>query len=98
MIVANPPYIDKDDTDIDQEVLLFEPKVALFSEDHGFADALRILALAPTLLVKGGWLYMEHGWQQSARLVNEARLLGYKQVISKRDIQGHDRFLVCQVA
>ena len=96
IIVTNPPYIAKDDVDIAQEVLLYEPESALFSEDEGLADALYILNLARSHLVNGGWLYMEHGWTQSVKLLSAARRLGFVNIDCYRDVQGRDRYLACQ--
>lgn len=96
VIVTNPPYIAKDDMDIAQEVLMYEPQSALFSEEDGFADALYIFHLARSHLVNGGWLYMEHGWTQRVRLVSAAQHLGFSNITSYCDVQGRDRFLACQ--
>ena len=68
VVVANPPYIDKDDTAIDQQVFAFEPHAALFAENEGYADLFKLINLSPKLLKSGGKVFLEHGYLQGGRV------------------------------
>lgn len=88
-IVANPPYIAEHDPHL--AALGFEPMLALTSGSDGL-DALRhIIAGAPAHLAPGGWLLLEHGFDQAAAV----RLLlgeqGFSAVQSRHDLAGIDR-------
>src|SRR5690606_604629 len=65
LIVSNPPYIAQDDPHLVQGDLRFEPRSALIAQEDGFADIRQIITGAPNYLVQGGWLLLEHGWQQA---------------------------------
>ena len=65
MIVSNPPYISGADPHLDAGDLRFEPRQALSSGADGL-DAVRIIvANAPEHLHNGGWLLLEHGFDQA---------------------------------
>lgn len=65
LIVANPPYIATGDPHLVQGDLRFEPAAALVSGADGL-DAIRaIAAQAPAHLKPGGWLLLEHGFDQA---------------------------------
>jgi release factor glutamine methyltransferase len=65
-IVSNPPYIAADDPHLAEGDVRFEPPGALASGITGLDDLARITATAPAFLVPGGWLMMEHGYDQAA--------------------------------
>ena len=66
LIVSNPPYIAAQDPHLAQGDLRFEPRAALVSGADGL-DAIRAIARdAPRHLQPGGWLLLEHGWEQGA--------------------------------
>ncbi|WP_426448930.1 peptide chain release factor N(5)-glutamine methyltransferase [Siccibacter colletis] len=91
MIVSNPPYIDAQDPHLLQGDVRFEPLSALVAEDDGLADLARLVDEARAMLTPGGWLLLEHGWQQGAavrQLLNDA---GYDEVVTCRDYGGNER-------
>ena len=58
---------------------------------HGF-DALRTLARdAPTHLVPGGWLLLEHGWDQGAAVRGLLRDAGFQRIETLRDLEDRER-------
>ncbi|TCP16858.1 release factor glutamine methyltransferase [Nicoletella semolina] len=65
LIVSNPPYIDKDDENLQLGDVRFEPRSALVAEKKGFADLQKIIENAPLHLAENGALILEHGWQQA---------------------------------
>jgi release factor glutamine methyltransferase len=91
LIASNPPYIADGDTHLDEGDLRFEPPTALSSGADGL-DALRtIIAGAPARLVPGGWLLLEHGWEQGATVRALLVAGGFVEVETARDLEGRER-------
>lgn len=63
VIATNPPYIREDDPHM--PALRHEPRQALTSGEDGLDDIRAIIAQAPRCLNDGGWLLIEHGWDQA---------------------------------
>lgn len=90
-IVSNPPYVKRKDPDLAQDVALHEPELALISGDDGL-DALRtIISGAPSRLRQGGWLLVEHGFDQSGTVRELMRTAGLTEIGTQRDLAGHPR-------
>ena len=89
VIVSNPPYIREDDEHM--PALRHEPRQALTSGDDGLDDIRTIIAQAPAHLKAGGWLLLEHGWDQSQAVQQLLREAGFAQVHSRQDLAGIDR-------
>lgn len=64
LILSNPPYIAPGDAHLGQGDLRFEPASALVAADQGLADLRTICQAAPRHLAPGGWLLLEHGFEQ----------------------------------
>lgn len=91
LIVSNPPYIEQHDPHLAQGDLRFEPRSALTDEGDGLVHLRRIIAGARTHLAAGGWLLLEHGFDQGAAcraLLHEA---GFGQIATRRDLGSNDR-------
>lgn len=91
LIASNPPYIEQDDPHLAQGDLRFEPPAALASGADGL-DAIRVIVRdAGRHLHPGGWLLLEHGWNQgpAVRVLLEAA--GFSEVATERDLEGRDR-------
>ncbi|WP_299022421.1 peptide chain release factor N(5)-glutamine methyltransferase [uncultured Photobacterium sp.] len=91
VIVSNPPYIDKTDPHLDQGDVRFEPKSALVAEENGLSDIRIISDEGRQFLQLGGWLLMEHGFEQGEAVRNILLELGYSQVSTAQDYAGLDR-------
>src|SRR5690606_15153929 len=91
MIVSNPPYIDAEDDHLGRGDLRFEPRSALVAADAGMADLSSIAGQAFTRLRPGGWLLLEHGWQQGAGVRNMLVATGCCEVETIRDLSGNER-------
>ncbi len=89
LIVSNPPYVAEGDPHL--AALTHEPLQALTSGADGLADIRPIIAQAPTHLTPGGWLLLEHGWDQAAPVQTLLRKAGVVQVQSRRDLAGIER-------
>ena len=91
LIASNPPYIAEGDPHLDQGDLRFEPPMALSSGADGL-DAIRILAAgAPARLRPGGWLLLEHGWDQGPAVRALLAAAGFEAVATHRDLEQRDR-------
>jgi len=91
LIVSNPPYIDAADPHLAQGDVRFEPRSALVADNAGLADIERIARGSRKYLAAGGWLLVEHGWQQAAAVRKIFAAAGYKQVDSRKDYSGWER-------
>jgi len=91
LIVSNPPYIDPADEHLDQGDVRFEPKTALIADNKGLADLQWIAQQGRQYLVEGGWLLMEHGYDQQEAVQNIFTTLGYQQVSTRFDLGGNPR-------
>ena len=91
IIVSNPPYIEADDPHLIEGDLRFEPQNALTDFADGLS-AIRMLAKgAGERLQTGGWLLMEHGWNQGAAVRQILRDNGFSEVATEQDLAGLDR-------
>jgi release factor glutamine methyltransferase len=87
--VANPPYIAADDPHL--AALRHEPAVALTPGGDGL-DALRTFAAGATAcLVPGGWLLLEHGYDQGAAVRSLLAGAAFQGIETRRDLGGHER-------
>lgn len=91
LIVSNPPYIADADVHLQQGDLRFEPRAALASGKDGLDDIRCIVAEAPSHLNPGGWLLLEHGYNQAGQVRELMEQAGFKQVYSVRDLAGIER-------
>lgn len=91
LIASNPPYIAVGDPHLRQGDLRFEPAGALASGADGL-DAIRIIVRdSPAHLMPGGWLLLEHGWEQGEAVRALLRNAGFVDVATERDLEGRDR-------
>ncbi|WP_092741289.1 peptide chain release factor N(5)-glutamine methyltransferase [Paracidovorax valerianellae] len=88
-IVSNPPYIAADDPHL--AALTHEPLDALASGADGLDDIRTIAGQALPHLVPGGWLLLEHGWDQADAVQALLRATGFAEVQSRTDLAGHAR-------
>jgi release factor glutamine methyltransferase len=84
VIVSNPPYIADGDTHL--AALEHEPLMALTSGMDGLAAIRRIVQDAPRYLKRGGWLLLEHGYDQAAAVRALLLAQGFEQVSSRLDL------------
>lgn len=91
LIASNPPYIASDDVHLLQGDLRFEPASALASGSDGLDALARIAADAPARLRSGGWLLLEHGWEQGIAVRALLGDAGLQAVETAQDIEARDR-------
>jgi len=91
LVVSNPPYIESADPHLAQGDLRYEPAAALASGADGLDAIRRIAAAAPAQLEAGGWLLLEHGWNQGGAVRGLLREAGCVEVFTARDLEGRER-------
>lgn len=91
LIVSNPPYIAETDAHLAQGDLRFEPRSALASGADGLNDIRHIIAHAKNHLSVGGWLLLEHGYDQVAQVRALFDASGYTGAFSAPDLSGIER-------
>jgi release factor glutamine methyltransferase len=89
LIVSNPPYIRADDPHL--SALRHEPLPALVSGPEGLDDLHEIVANAPAHLNAGGWLLLEHGWDQAGAVAQALQQAGFVAVAHRQDLGGRWR-------
>lgn len=85
-IVSNPPYIAVGDHHLD--ALTAEPMQALSSGANGLDAIRQIITQAPSRLRPGGWLMLEHGFDQAAAVCALLTRAGFGSVQSRNDLAG----------
>ena len=96
IIVSNPPYIDrKDEVTMQDNVLKYDPYLALFAEEEGMYFYRKIIEQANDYLDENGVIFFEIGYDQKDKIIKLADMNGYSGEVYK-DINGRDRmaFLV----
>ncbi|MBU1435978.1 MAG: peptide chain release factor N(5)-glutamine methyltransferase [Gammaproteobacteria bacterium] len=91
LILSNPPYIDELDPHLQQGDVKFEPLSALVAPAAGLADLQHICTHATDYLTAGGWLWLEHGYQQAEAVQQLLLRSGFTEVTSRRDYAGQWR-------
>lgn len=91
LLLANPPYIDGDDLHLARGDVRFEPRSALVSAHGGLADLDLLVTGAPAQLLDGGWLLLEHGFEQAEAVRGMLLHAGFRQVSTRQDLAGQER-------
>ncbi|MFA6409772.1 MAG: peptide chain release factor N(5)-glutamine methyltransferase [Gammaproteobacteria bacterium] len=87
-IISNPPYVCNNDPDLAEEVLRFEPHLALFAGQDGLGAIRVILKTARTKLKPAGMLFLEHGARQGDAVKFLFSDNNYIDVNQERDTAG----------
>lgn len=88
-IVSNPPYLAEEDPHL--EALRYEPALALVSGSDGLRAITEMVGSAGSFLVPGGWLLLEHGFEQGDAVRTLFEAAGYQQVTTVKDLSGLER-------
>jgi len=89
LVVSNPPYVAEDDAHL--PALAHEPIGALAAGPDGLRDIRTIVSQARHHLRPGGWLLLEHGYDQAAAVRGLLAAQGFQSVASRRDLSGIER-------
>lgn len=89
LALSNPPYIAEGDSHL--PALIHEPLKALTPGGDGLAAIDALLAGAPSHLEAGGWLLIEHGWDQGAAVRERFVAASFTNVSTRSDIEQRER-------
>jgi release factor glutamine methyltransferase len=93
VIVANLPYISRNDREQLTPEVLRDPEIALFGGERGDEMLHRLIESAPAHLNHGGLLALEIGFGQETTLAEFLRDKNYRDIEPKNDYTGVTRFL-----
>ncbi|HEB27028.1 MAG TPA: peptide chain release factor N(5)-glutamine methyltransferase [Porticoccus sp.] len=91
LVISNPPYISASDDHLQQGDVRFEPGSALVADEAGLADLGTIISNANLHLNSGGWLILEHGYEQGNAVRQMMSLADFNRVATHTDLAGLDR-------
>lgn len=96
VILSNPPYISEDEkVFMDQTVIAYEPKMALFAENNGLAVYQRLANELPAIVDPKGQIFLEIGFKQRPAVCEIFQEKFPDDLLSvEKDMSGHDRLLV----
>lgn len=98
ILISNPPYIGEEEWQImDESVRTFEPKMALFADNHGLAIYQRLAEQAAEKLASNGKIFLEIGYLQGKAV--QTLFQNYfpaKTVTIHQDLSGQDRMIVVE--
>ena len=97
VIVSNPPYINSTDPRIFSDGLKYEPIEALVSDSEGLGDIKKIIQQGSKMLKDRGCLFLEHGYDQSVKVVDIFKSYGFSGIKIHKDLNGHNRVCVGQL-
>ena len=91
LILSNPPYIRSLDPHLSQGDLRFEPSSALTDFGNGLSCLEIIISGVDPYLKAGGFIAVEHGFDQSSAVVQFMKNVGFKDIQVHLDLAGHKR-------
>jgi len=91
LIVSNPPYVAQSDPNLAVGDVRFEPRQALISGADGLDDIRKIIKDCNEYLLPGGWLILEHGYNQGASVRELFSIYLYENIKTERDLAELER-------
>lgn len=92
LIISNPPYIRSAEIEeLQEEVRLYDPRIALDGAEDGLLFYRRIIEESKSYLKNGGRLLFEIGCDQGRDVAELLENAGYTEVSVKKDLAGLDR-------
>lgn len=96
IIVSNPPYIAySDKITMEDNVLNYDPHLALFAEEDGMYFYREIVENSKEYLNKDGMIFFEIGYDQREKILKLANENEFKAEVYK-DINGRDRMAILE--
>jgi len=91
LIISNPPYVAIDDPHLAQGDVCFEPEAALASGKQGMDAITHLVQQAGQRLKAGGWLIVEHGYDQQQLVYDCYKQGGFENIVQLTDLAGQPR-------
>ena len=97
LVLSNPPYIPSDlIEELEPVVKNHEPRLALDGGEDGMNASRKIILGASNALSKGGWLILEHHYDQSEKIIEVMKNIGMEEVSFEKDLSGTKRYAICR--
>jgi len=97
LVLSNPPYIPSDLIEnLEPVVKNHEPLIALDGGKDGMIASNKIIFGALLGLAKGGWLILEHHYDQSEKITSFMKNIGMEEVSFEKDLSGIKRYAICR--
>ncbi|MEA1972960.1 MAG: peptide chain release factor N(5)-glutamine methyltransferase [Candidatus Cloacimonadota bacterium] len=97
LIISNPPYIEeKEYSKLQQEIVNYEPKLALIAAEKGLFFFKKIIENAAKYLNNNGLLAFEIGANQADDVTLFGKNNNLNLILRKKDLNGFDRILIFQ--
>ncbi len=97
LVLSNPPYIPSElIEDLEPVVKNHEPRIALDGGSDGMHASKQIILGALKGLAEGGWLILEHHYDQSEKLTSFMKNIGMEDVSFEKDLNGYKRYALCR--
>ena len=97
LVLSNPPYIPSDLIgDLEPIVKNHEPIIALDGGEDGMIESKKIIIGSLNGLAKGGWLILEHHYDQSENIIRFMKEIGMEEVSYEKDLNGIKRYAICR--
>ncbi|MDX5151073.1 MAG: peptide chain release factor N(5)-glutamine methyltransferase [Acidiferrobacterales bacterium] len=94
LIVSNPPYVPENDPHLLEGDVRFEPRGALAAGPDGLDVIRRLVEDVGRYLLPGGWLLIEHGYDQEASIGELFQQAGFEEIECYRDLAGQPRVTI----
>jgi len=91
LVVSNPPYVESNSPWLASGDVRFEPRSALVAGSTGLDDLRQLAEAAPAHLRPGGWLLLEHGFEQGRAVRQLLVDAGFVEVATRCDLAGLER-------
>lgn len=97
LVLSNPPYIPSYLVEeLEPVVKNHEPIIALDGGEDGMNASRKIILGALNGLAKGGWLILEHHYDQSEKITSFMKNIGMEEVSFEKDLSGIKRYAICR--
>ncbi len=97
VVVSNPPYIKTEEIEnLQEEVKLYDPKLALDGGESGLDFYQRIIKDSKDYLKANGMIFFEIGFDQAEEVSNILKENGYHDIVVKKDLSGLDRVVMAR--
>ena len=97
LVLSNPPYIPSYlIEELEPVVKNHEPRIALDGGEDGMDASKKIILGALNGLAKGGWLILEHHYDQSEKIIDFIENIGMEEVCFEKDLEGIKRYAICR--
>jgi len=91
VILCNPPYVDSRYHGFTDGEIGYEPRIALDGGHLGLEIIRHLIPASTHHLKRGGYLVLEHGYDQARNIAHLFSINGYTELKARRDYTGHDR-------